>query len=208
MYAAKDPDIRIADIQSETIDTCELGYIYRNVQTVGRLTLFYSDIKARTEDMLTEPERFYSSGAELELERPLIRDVLKFDGNLSYTNTRSRDADREIPEAADWLANAGLIYRPSRSLLFALQYYYVGDREGYDGEHISGYHTADFALNIFNLGIEGLTLRAGVKNIFEEDVRYYSSRPGEGDCLDGDSSGDLDESDSGRWWWIKISYEF
>lgn len=210
IYAKEEPDIRISDIQSETIDTYELGYIYRNIQTVGRLTFFYSDIKSRTEDMLAEPERFYSSGAELELERPLIPDVLKFDGNLSYTNTKSRDTDREIPETADWLANAGLIYRPSRSLLFALQYYYVGERVGYDGEHISGYHTADFALSIFNLGIEGLTLRAGVKNIFEEDVRYYSSRPDEGDCLTlaGDLSDDLDESDSGRWWWIKISYEF
>ncbi|MDM8526279.1 TonB-dependent receptor [Desulfococcaceae bacterium HSG8] len=200
---ASDPTLGISDIESEIIDTCELGYIFRSLDTVARITLFYSDSRTRIGDMRENPEKFYSSGTELELERQLIRDTLKLDGNLSYVKTKERETGQEIPQAAEWLANIGMIYRPSHSLLFALQYSYAGGREDIyydDGRDDSDkYHTVNLTANIFDMGFEGLILSAGVKNLFEEDIRYSVRQ---------DDFGRNEISEPERWWWIKISHTF
>ncbi|WP_207678344.1 TonB-dependent receptor [Desulfonema magnum] len=204
MYAPDNPLADISDIESETIDTYEFGYVFRNFNTISRITLFYSDLKAKVEDMQKAPEQFRTKGVELELERPLIPDILKLDTNFSYAETENRDTGKEIPEAADWLANVGLIYQPCPRLLFALQYRYVSERNGEPDRHSpESYHTVDLTGNVFDLGFKGLTLSAGVKNLFEEDIRYYSGP----DQVENNFP-DSDDSDPGQWWWIKIAYEF
>jgi len=185
--------------ESETVDTYELAYIYRRFGAAARIMLFYSDIDARIADsrFQSEPAQFRSRGSELELEIPLLDNRLKLDGNLSYTDAEDRDLGEKISDASDWLANAGLTYRLTDKLAFGLQYRYTGDRPDADE-----YHTADITITVSDLGIRGLTLRAGVKNVFEANL----SRSAREDSVL--NTGNLGDSGSERWWWLKISYNF
>ena len=208
IYAMDDPGKNASDIESETIDTYELGYVYRDMSTVGRITIFYSDIEARVGEIGRNLRRFHSKGVEVELERALIPDVLKLDGNFSYADTEDQDTGDAIPEAANWLANIGLIYQPCQMLSLGLQYRYVGDREDKpeNGGNTGQYHTVDITASLFRLGIRNLTLRGGVKNLFEDDMRYVSQTGGN-DYIENDFS-HAEVSHPSRWWWIEISYEF
>jgi len=127
----------------------------------------------------------------------LLDNRLKLDGNLSYTDAEDRDLGEKISDASDWLANAGLTYRLTDKLAFGLQYRYTGDRPDADE-----YHTADITITVSDLGIRGLTLRAGVKNVFEANL----SRSAREDSVL--NTGNLGDSGSERWWWLKISYNF
>ncbi len=188
--------------RSETVDTYELAYIYRRFGTAARIMLFYSDTEARITDsrFQTEPTDFLSRGAELELELPLLDNRLKIDGNLSYTDTEDQYSGQKVSDASDWLANVGLIYRPWDKLSFGIQYRYTGPSPDADG-----YHTADITVTAFDLGIKGLTLSAGVKNVFEANLSRSAGADSNAYSVlnTGDSSVRSD-----RWWWLKISYIF
>ncbi|OQX24424.1 MAG: hypothetical protein BWK80_20905 [Desulfobacteraceae bacterium IS3] len=202
------------DTESETVDTYEIGYIYRTLNTVGRVTLFYSELDARLDAVRESPRHFHSKGAELELEQHLIPDMLKLDANLSYTKSKDRETGAAIPETADWLANVGLIFQPFRNVSFALQYRYAGSRNFDEtsaentGDAPDDCHTADFTVNLWRFGVKGLTLRGGVKNLFEEDIRYPSSSYYQNQAFVNNLSDSEDNLDSERWWWIQVSYEF
>jgi len=221
MYGTENADLQSStapDTESETIDTYEIGYIYRSLNTVGRVTLFYSELDARLNAVRENPRHFHSKGAELELEQHLIPDMLKLDANLSYTKSEDRETGAAIPETADWLANVGLIFQPFRNVSFALQYRYAGGRNSYKtldetldenaGDTPGDCHTADLTMTMRHLGIKGLTLRGGVKNLFEEDIRYPSSSYDQNQSFGNDISTWEKNADSERWWWIQVSYEF
>ncbi len=68
-------------------------------------------------------------------------------------------------------------------------------------------YAVDITTSLFNLGLRGLTLRAGIKNLFDEDVRYPSYLTLD---LNGEPipvhDGDLRRP--GREWWMQLSYGF
>ncbi len=78
-----------------------------------------------------------------------------------------------------------------------------------DRDALAGYDTVDFNAGVTDLGLRGLTLRAGVRNIFNDDVRYpvlldldqydpTSPRPGYPE----------DYTRPDRSWWMQLSYTF
>ncbi|MDY7033898.1 MAG: TonB-dependent receptor [Thermodesulfobacteriota bacterium] len=199
-------------IELETADTYEFGYIYRSLDMVWRVTFFYSDLEARLDEVesIENREHYLIKGVELELEHSFISDALKLDSNLSYADSADGDMEQDLPEMADWIANVGIIYQPFKILSLALQYRYVSDLQGKSQDSsnlMPGYHTVNITFNLFNLGLKGLTLRAGIKNLFEEDIPYSS------DIDNGYVSGSSyfsypEDSPQARWWWFKVSYEF
>jgi iron complex outermembrane receptor protein len=71
----------------------------------------------------------------------------------------------------------GLIYQIMTDLNFNAQYRYIGDRarqSGDDREELEGYGLCDITLSKENFLVDGITVRAGVKNLFDEKVVYPS----------------------------------
>ncbi len=190
-------------IDPETIDTFETSYLYRDELTMGRLTYFYSDL----DNLISSGGGTYSntgstriSGAEVEIEHKLF-ERLKLDSNISYSHSRNSITGGSIPEVAEWLSDLGIIFEPDRDIAFNLQYTYVGKRNRAVTDtrgKLKGYHTIDTTITIYNLLTPGLTLRAGVKNILNEDV-YYAAP---------EYLYINDYPRPGREWWSRISYEF
>jgi outer membrane receptor for ferrienterochelin and colicins len=190
-------------IEPETIDTMELSYLYRDELTMGRLTYFYSDL----DNLISSGGGTYSnsgstriSGVELELEHKLI-DKIKLDSNISYSHSKNSLTGDSIPEVAEWLGDLGVIFELNRDMAFNLQYTYVGKRNRAVTDtrsKLKGYHTIDATVSLYNCITPGLTLRAGMKNILNEDV-YYAAP---------ENLYVNDYPRPGREWWTKISYEF
>jgi outer membrane receptor for ferrienterochelin and colicins len=204
MYAINQPILSgNPNIKPALSDTYEIGYIYNRPRTTFRLTPFYTNLK----DLIVAQSGTFANtggawlkGVELELEHELIRN-LKLDANLSYVDTEDRDTGRQIAGSANWLANLGFNYSPRADMTLNIQYQYVGDRNrgAQDTrDKLDGYQTVNLTGNLFNLGLRGMTLRAGVKNIFAEDVRYPA---------DANTYPD-DYPQPGRQWWMQLSYEF
>jgi outer membrane receptor for ferrienterochelin and colicins len=190
-------------IEPETIDTMELSYLYRDELTMGRLTYFYSDL----DNLISSGGGTYSntgstkiSGVELELEHKLI-DKFKLDSNISYSHSKNSLTGDSIPEVAEWLGDLGIIFELNRDMAFNLQYSYVGKRNRAvtdTRKELKGYHTIDATVTLYSCLTPGLTLRAGMKNILNEDI-YYAAP----EYLYVN-----DYPRPGREWWTKVSYEF
>jgi outer membrane receptor for ferrienterochelin and colicins len=93
------------------------------------------------------------------------------------------------------------MYQPVKDYVLSLRFRHVGERNRPKSDprpSLSGYDTVNFSAGVENLLRDGLTLRAGVKNLFDEDVRVPSSYPGYID----------DYPMPGREWWIQVSYTF
>lgn len=170
------------DIESETINTFELGYIFNNGITVGRATLFYGDLHdlividtAAVPNTYTNAGEVHITGAELEYARKL-GPHFKIDTNLTLQQMHNNANDKPLPDVARRLANLGLIYQPSRKYSIAGQYRYVGERQRAPGDprdDLDGYQTVDMTMTARNVVAE-MTIRGGVKNLFDADVVYPS----------------------------------
>ncbi len=200
------------DLESEINDAFSLGYIYRNEQTVVRATLFHSEINHLIEVVDGQRSNMDSvrlRGVQLELERQLVMNILKLDANISTVDNTNSSTNKAIPGTAEWLINAGLIYRPFSFLTLAGQYRYVGKRlrEPEDSrEDLSAYHTVDLTGTVTDLPFKGFTIRAGIKNLFDEDVRY----PAPLLKISGfhEPSHPEDYPRTGREWWMQVCYDF
>jgi outer membrane receptor for ferrienterochelin and colicins len=215
LYAKNNPILSgNEDLESETIDTIELGYIYRSQQFVGRTTLFYSRLKdfiipdRNAGIYVNSDETTVHSGVEISLEQRL-GDSLKLDATLSYVDIDELQVGSPTT-VANWLGNIGMLYELSPDLVFNLQGRYVGERirEPQDTrDQVDDYFALDATGTIYNLWISGLTLRAGVKNIFDASFHDPSwTLP--------DASGTYlptyadDYPRPGRSWWAGVSYKF
>lgn len=177
------------DIESEFIDTYEMGYIYNDGITIGRATVFYTDLHDLivVETSPSSVPKYINSGElhvmgmELEYSRKIGRD-LKFDGNVTLIEAENEELEKRVPGVASVLMNAGIIYRLNRQFSVAGQYRYVGERERAPGDprdNLKSYQTVDVTLTAKNLigndGLRNLSLRGGVKNLFDDDVVYPAS---------------------------------
>ncbi len=192
-----------SNIGPETIETAEISYLYLSDYRTGRLTAFYSDL----DDLIASGGGTYSNtgatkiyGVEIEMEYQLM-EKLKMDGNISFSSSENSLTGDSIPEVADWLGDLGIVYEPTGNTAVNIQYGYVGKRNRAvtdERDRLMGYHTVDTSFSFYNVFTRGLTLRAGLKNLFDEDVYYASPQ--------NMYSGDFPRS--GRQWWTKINYEF
>ena len=166
------------NVRPSVIDTFEMGHIYRKARTVVRTTLFYSIL-----DNLIEVAggKYQNSGGatqmgmELELEQE-ITSYLKLNSNLTLMETEDRATNEGVEGSPNLLANVGVNYQPWRDVMFNLQYRYVGHRHRSATDSrvdLGGYNNVDVTASWFKpLGYKGWTLRGGVRNLFDEDIRF------------------------------------
>jgi len=197
------------DIDPETIQTYELGYIFKDVRSEGRITFFYSYLEDLIYIEALDEERRYRfanigeadlKGAELDVQHQLS-EKYKIGGNIAYVTTEDKETGEEIEGAANWLANLSLLYKPSKNYSINALYQYVGKRHRAEGDSRSSldeYNTVGVTFSAFNLGVRGLSCRFGINNMFDEEV-VFPAPP---------NSYPDDFPRGGREWWVQLSYEF
>ena len=104
---------------------------------------------------------------------------LRLLANLSWidrtTDTRGFRAEFGASQAAaDWMGNLALFWKVAPQTLFTARWNYVGDRPP---ENENGYGLFDLVLSRRDLFAPGLTVRAMVKNAFDDDVFYIQESP-------------------------------
>jgi iron complex outermembrane receptor protein len=166
------------ELKSEQLESVDLGYVYNDGLTISRVTVFYYElddlIAIDTSTRLYENVGYvHARGVEFELVKQLWRKA-KIDGNLSYTHADDASG-RQIYGVTEFMGNLGLMYKIMTDLNFNAQYRYIGDRArqvGDDREELQGYGLFDVTFSKASLFVDGVTLRAGVKNLFDEKVVY------------------------------------
>jgi len=168
------------NIRGEVIDNTELAYIHNDGVTVVRATLFYAVLQdliiqdrvtRRYENSTTDA---VSRGVEFEYLRPL-GSRFKLDGNLTWVHAEFDGTGERLPGAAELLGNVSLIYQPVKEYSVSGRLYYVGERarEVLDARNsLDGYTTLDLTVSAFLLEERRLTVRGGVKNLFDAEVVY------------------------------------
>lgn len=178
------------EIEGELIDNTELAYIHNDGVTVVRTTFFYAVLhNLITQDRVTR--RYQNSatdaityGTEFEYLRPLGT-RFKLDSNLTWVHAEFDGTGDRLPGVAQWLGNLSLIYQPMKEYSVSGRLNHVGERtrEALDTrDSLAGYTTLDLTVSAFLLEGRRLTLRGGVKNVFDEDVVYaapMSTYPGD-----------------------------
>jgi len=208
------PDGYNPDIGPELTRTIEGGYIYKDPASDARLTLFHSTIEGLIgSDYFVGSEaaglpsvRFSNQGSatvyggEVEVAHRFGRSVVA-DANVSYVKTEDGETGEEIEGSASWLGNLGLTWHPHRNVSLAAINRYVGSRHRSSAdtrEDLQPYDTVNLVLNLFDLPFNGVTVRTGLKNVFNADVRYPAvSTAWEDDLIR-----------PGRQWWVQISCTF
>lgn len=182
LFSAATTSLGNPNIEPETIDTYELGWIYKRPDAVVRTTLFRSEL----EDLIIlAPTGFgtqgfanaggaTSQGLELETELTLSRQF-RVDGNVTLLGTEDERSGAALEGSADVITNLILVYQPQADLSLNLSHRYVGKRHRSpvdSRDKLDDFQTVDFTANLFNLASPGVTLRAGLYNLFDEDVAY------------------------------------
>jgi len=167
-------------IEPSTINTCELSYTYKDINTKGRI-IFYNSTMNKVIDAAFDLDVFYdyfnigkvrSRGAELEVEQNL-RKNLKFKTSAAYMYTKNLETNIKMPLQTDFIANAIIIYNPLRTVNFSTQYQYIGKRSREAGDkrkELSGYHKLNASIFIQAQKIRS-KIRLAIDNILNEDIR-------------------------------------
>ena len=176
LYSVANTFVGNPDIEPETIRTLEASYIYKSMDTVFRTTIYHSN----AEDLIAiDPQLVYgnidqvdSSGLELEIEQR-IGDSFKFVGNLSFNDSEDQSTRQPLAGSVDTLATASIIYQPISRYSIVADVLHVGERNRGAGDMrdgLDGYNVVNLTLNLFDVGVAGLNLRAGVINLLDEDI--------------------------------------
>lgn len=193
------------DIEPETIDTKEFGYIFKSNDFVMRFTGFYSNLKDLiafdpTIPAFVNKEAGRLKGLEVEVEYQ-ISHQLKLDANASYAKTEDAKTGMEFLGSSELLGNLGLAYKPLTNMMLSLQHRYVS---GYSREETSvrdeldGYQLTNFTINWSNFLFKNMTARAGVNNLMDKTFKYPAP--------DGTYVNDFPYGE--RQWWAQLSYTF
>lgn len=200
-----------ADLRPETIRTTELAYVFKSPETEFRLTGFHS----RMRDLIVgtgilgfdNASDVRSRGVEAEV-RQRFGPTWRVDANLTLADSEQASDGAPLAGAADRLANLVIHYQPSSSQSYALWLRHVGDRAREPGDgraSLKGYQTVDFTANLALPGTKSPTVRVGVRNLFDRDVRYPA--PMTLDWLGGSiPSYEKDYPQPGRTGWIELSW--
>ena len=126
------------------------------------------------------------------------------DGNLSYTDNSDIETGQQNARSAKWLGNLSLLYQFKSDIVFNATYQYTGERERDiedSREPLKAYGLFNLTASIENIFTSGLTMRAGVKNLFDQEVLYPAA-------LRGVLNYPQDYPRAGRQLWLKASYSF
>ncbi|MDX8395520.1 MAG: TonB-dependent receptor [Mariprofundaceae bacterium] len=197
-------------LKPENIQSYELGAIHRSDDLVLRGTLFYSQLKNlifqnAASSYGNKQGKTKSYGIEMEAE-VLFSKQWKMTSNLSYIATKDGDTGRQLEGSANYLANANLSYQPINHYVVQLIGHHVGARHRAKIDtrpKLSGYTVLDTSFTSTALP-RGLSFSAGIKNIFNRDVRM----PARANSLRPEGNYPRDFPREGRTWWSQISYEF
>ncbi|MDH3761136.1 MAG: TonB-dependent receptor [Gammaproteobacteria bacterium] len=182
-----------SSIDAETNDTLELGYIYYSPELVLRNTLYYTQLYDLIVFQDFAPFGYRNSGSfdlwgyELEVEKS-ISNKWNLVGSLSLQDY----IDDNLPGFAPWMLKLGTEYRIMPLTSLHLQINAVSRRERASGDPRSDFKQstrADLMLRRQNLlGVDGLGLRLGLRNLFDETLEHPSpedSYPGDYPYSDG-----------------------
>lgn len=169
------------DIESEYISTYELGYIFNDEINKFRTTLFYADLHDLilvdpTANTYINEGEVHVSGLELEYVRNFGQ-KFRIDANTAFIRPWNESTDEELADVASVTANIGLLYRITPDYKITTQYRYVGERQREEIDprnNLDSYQVVDATFSASNVVNTGLTLRGGVKNLFDTDVVYPS----------------------------------
>lgn len=189
------------ELKPEIVKTWELGYIFNKPSFNLKSVVFYSE----QEDLIVARDYTYenvgagkSQGVEIEAVYD-IHPAVSLLGNISYLDAEDEKTGEEFANDVSWMGNLVLNWHPSNQYAFTVKYLYIGDiAQGpvNDREELSGYNTVDISAAMKHLFTEGLTLRAGIKNVFDDKV--YN--------LQMFNVPDIPVP--GRQWWFSLSYAF
>lgn len=191
------------DIKPERMHNLEAGYVYNNGQQIFRATAFASDLRDiividSASKQYMNGGAAYIRGVELEAVAPVTR-TIKLDGNLSIQNNATRDGLGPLWGAAQRLANLGALYQLTADRVINVQYRYVGAREREVADTrspLAGYQTVDFTISANKVWLPALSVRAGLRNVFDSEVVYPAPKATYPD----------DYARPGRQWWLALSY--
>jgi outer membrane receptor for ferrienterochelin and colicins len=204
-----------ANIESEFIDNYELGYIYNDGVTTGRVTSYFADLhNLIVVDPSSSPGTYVNAGEvhvyglELEYARQFGHQF-KLDSNLSLSDAENALDKTTVADVARVTGNLGLLYRPGGSYTYALQYHYVGDRKRAAGDprsDLGGYQTVDVTASADDIGMSGLSARLGVYNLFDDKVVYPAPLVSFGGAVIPSYPEDYPRP--GREYWLQMQYAF
>lgn len=196
-------------LMPETMNNFEVGYIFTKPEQVLRATLFHSRVKnlisrlapvgPSAPQFINLPGRATLNGMELEYEHKL-GEQLHSNLNLAYTKTNDGGRNQPLAGSANLLANVRATWQPSHGYSLSAWGHYVGKRNrAYNDNRpkLAADTTLDIAIAAENQLISGLSLRAGIKNVFNRNVQYPAPP-----VMPGDYSGDP------RSIWTRIDYIF
>lgn len=195
------------DLEPETSKTYEAGYIYRQPGLAGRATLFYSKMKGLItvhnvggpiQHQPLNGDKMELKGLELEIEKQ-FGERWKVMANLSFLDAEDKTNHEDVVDSTELIGNIVLEGRVADNLLAVINYRHVGERKRSSTDtrdDLNGYDTVDLTVSRFKLGLKGATLRAGLKNIFDAEVKAPSTVY-QDDLLR-----------PGRTWWLQLSYDF
>ena len=169
---------RTAKLEPETIRSKELAYIYKSALTDFRATAFRSDLAELIVDTgilgFVNVPGIDLAGVELEIGQR-IGPKFRIDANLTLVDTEQGDSGATAAGAAERLANVILRYSPRSSRSYAMWLRHVGERAREPGDSrpaLDGYETVDLTASLADWPARGTSLRVGVNNLFDRDVRY------------------------------------
>jgi len=187
-----------------TIDTYEFGYIHKDINTEYALTIFNSKIDKLVifidQTGFTNADSAHMYGAEFEVKHKLSKS-LDIDANISYLESDDDSTGKSLPGSTDWIANLGINYQPASRTNLSLQYHYIDEtyRQSTDTrDKLDAYSTTDATLSLTELFGQSISFRAGIKNLFDADVRYPAPVLTYVD----------DHPRAGRQWWVQLAYDF
>jgi outer membrane receptor for ferrienterochelin and colicins len=202
------------ELESETIQNYELGYVFNDGVTVARATLFFADLLelividvSASPNSYTNKGEVHVDGIEFEYIRKFGRSVT-LDGNLTLQDADDESDGDPVADVASVLANAGVAYRLNRQLSASAQYRYVGGRERADGDpraNLDAYQTIDLTIIARQL-LAGMTIRGGVKNLLDEAVLNPSPLTNFGGAVI--PSYPQDYPRPGREYWLQADVQF
>lgn len=213
LYETENLSFHGARLKPALIETSELGYLFKGARAETRLTAFYSELSnlvvfEPTSSSVAFGNRGATSiGAEWE-QTLRLTPRWTVEGNVSYVDTKDEATGEAFPGATQWIANLAPSYKRGNATL-ALQAHYVSgyERQEFDTRPRPGYTTVDLTTSLAHVFVHGLYFRLGVKNAFDEDVRYPAPAfPGSDGIVYYAYADDLPRA--GRSLWAQLSYRY
>ena len=197
------------DLEAETSQTAELGYIYNQPGITARVTVYQANLEnmilpgaeAQNDRKYHNVGKARQQGLEMEVEKE-IGDEWNVMANVSFADTTKQPDGENIGDYAKILGNIAVFGNVANNVLLAVRVNHVGEQERTPDdsrqEPLQAYTLVNLSVNWLHVWTHGLTLRAGVNNVADQQYKAPSAK---NTFLE-------DLPRPGRTWWAQVSYEF